>query len=256
MPIEGIAVAGPFLLQPGEEGLYTATAAPLTATVPIAFAWDNGALGPTAVYSWSAPGVYTASVVAANACSTVNATFAVMVPCQPIESVTIDGPSGRQVGETGWYTAAWVPLTATLPVTLTWNNGAGGSTAAYSWTLPGMYTVSITAVNACSAVGTHRAVTVPCQPVESIEVSGPGSLLVGEMGRYTATYAPLTATLPLTVTWDNGMVGPTAAYSWTLPGTYVLVVTASNGCGQAVGNWTVRVAGVEGYRIYLPLIIR
>jgi hypothetical protein len=30
--------------------------------------------------------------------------------------------------------------------------------------------------------------------------------------------------------------GPTAAYSWTVPGMYTLTVTATNACGQAHGE--------------------
>ena len=30
------------------------------------FQWDNGTVGPTAIYSWTGPGVYTVTVVGTN----------------------------------------------------------------------------------------------------------------------------------------------------------------------------------------------
>ena len=40
----------------------------MTASLPLAYAWDNGALGPAAVYSWTGPGIYTVAVTATNPC--------------------------------------------------------------------------------------------------------------------------------------------------------------------------------------------
>jgi hypothetical protein len=130
-----------------------------------------------------------------------------------------------------------------------------GATAAYSWTLPGSYTLAVTATNPCSEVSGAFTVAV-CQPVEAVTVEGPATLGVGETGTYTAAYAPLTATPPVTLTWEDGTVGATAVYSWTLPGTYTLTVTATNPCGEAVGRFPVEVSAEVKYRIYLPLLLR
>jgi CSLREA domain-containing protein len=98
-------------------------------------------------------------------------------------------------------------------------------------------------------------VAEPCHPVETVAVEGPASLLVGETGVYSATYAPITATLPVTLTWQDDTVGATAVYSWTLPGSYTLTVTATNPCGEIYGVFPVTV-GRKLYRIYLPLVVR
>ena len=181
--------------------------------------------------------------------------FTVTVVCRPVEGVEVAGPAVLEVGEAGWYTATYVPITATAPVILTWGNGTAGPTAAYSWTLPGLYTLTVTATNPCGpAVRDAFTVTVVCRPVEGVEVAGPAVLEVGEAGWYTATYVPITATAPVTLTWDNGTVGPTAAYSWTVAGVYTVTVTGTNRCGdEVVGRFPVRV--IRLYRIYLPLVV-
>jgi PKD repeat protein len=253
-PVETVTVEGPASLLVGETGVYSATYAPITATLPVTLTWEDGTVGATAFYSWTLPGTYTLSVTATNPCGEVSSTFSVAV-CQPVEAVTVEGPAGLGVGETGVYTAAYAPLSATLPVTLTWGDGTVGATAVHSWTLPGTYTLGVTATNPCGEVSSTFSVAV-CQPVEAVTVEGPAGLGVGETGVYTAAYAPLTATLPVSLTWDNGTVAATAVYSWTLPGIYTLTVTATNPCGEAVVSFPVEVSEEVMYRIYLPLVLR
>jgi CSLREA domain-containing protein len=125
------------------------------------------------------------------------------------------------------------------------------------------YTATITAAEdragnplAAPYAWSFSTVAEPCDPVETLTVEGPASLLVGETGVYSATYAPITATLPVTLTWEDGTVGATAAYSWTLPGTYTLTVTATNPCGEAVGRFPVEVSEEAIYWIFLPLVVK
>jgi hypothetical protein len=59
-----------------------------------------------------------------------------------------------------------------------------------------------------------------------------------------------------TVQADAGTVGATASYSWTLPGSYTLAVTATNPCGQAVATFPVEVSAEVRYHAYLPVVVR
>ncbi len=181
--------------------------------------------------------------------------FVTLVPCDPVAGIAVAGPSQVDLGETALYSATYQPLTATLPVTLTWDNGAMGPTAAYSWTVPGAYTLTVTATNPCGHVSETLTVQVLCRPVEAVMVSGPAALAIGEQGLYTVTYVPLTATLPITLSWSNGVTGPTAAYSWTLPGSYSVTITVTNACSQLAHELQVEVKPVQ-YWVYLPLIIK
>jgi hypothetical protein len=65
----------------------------------------------------------------------------------------------------------------------------------------------------------------------------------------------VTASLPLAYAWDNGTLGPAAVYSWTVPGTYTVTVTATNPCGVGAG-WGLVVVEAPVYRIYLPAVWR
>jgi catechol 2,3-dioxygenase-like lactoylglutathione lyase family enzyme len=233
LPASAAVVAGPAGLPVGQTALYSATLVPINASHAL-FTWDNGAVGPAAAYSWTLPGTYTVTVSATNGCSAVGGSLAVTV-CQPVAAVTPQGPTWLLAGATALYSATYTPPTATQPVTLTWDNGTTGPQAAYSWTQPGDYTVTVTAASWCGAVSETLPIHV-CQPVTEAAVAGPRWLPLGQAGLYSATYAPPTATLPVTWTWNNGTIGPSAAYSWTVVGAYLVAVTGTNECGQAAGT--------------------
>jgi hypothetical protein len=250
-PVTDVAITGPAQLVVGETGLYTASPLPPTATGHVKLAWDNSTMGPTAAYSWTQPGHHTLAVTAINDCGHVSTTFSVDV-CQPLVEVSIAGPGDLVVGEPGLYTATAFPLTATWPLTVTWDNGQVGTCAVYSWTRPGTHSVAVTTVNRCSAVGAVQEVVV-CQPVAAVAIAGPADLRLGEVGLYTASVSPPTATRPLTLTWDNGTVGAAAAYSWTVSGWYTLTLQAANGCGVVLQSFEVQ---VHPWRIFLPVVRR
>ncbi len=183
--------------------------------------------------------------------------YAYRTPCVPPEEADIAGLARQPMGVTGLYSATYAPPNATLPLTFAWNNGAVSSTAAYSWSTIGSYTVTVTATSLCGQAHGMFTVTVFCQPLAGVPVSGPSALLAGQEGAYEAAPQPLTASLPLTFTWDNGASGPTAVYSWTLPGTQTLTVSATNACGGVRGGvFVTRVWAEWPYRLHLPLVGR
>jgi hypothetical protein len=95
-----------------------------------------------------------------------------------------------------------------------------------------------------------------CVPLQGVGLTGPGALLVGQEGTYQAVPEPITASLPLTFTWDSGAMWPTAVYSWPATGTYTITVTGTNVCGGGAVGWLpVRVLAEWPYHDYLPLIL-
>jgi hypothetical protein len=254
-PVSGVIVSGSASLEPGETGTYTATAP--AATMPVTLTWDNGTVGPSASYSWPDPGSYTLQVTATNGCGQAQETFTVTVLCYAPEEVQIIGPAQLPVGINGAYVASYNPPTATTPITLTWDNGATGPTAAYSWTTTGTYSLAVTATNGCGQAQDSFSVTVFCQAIEGLDVSGPLTLQVDQVGTFRASPQPITASLPLTYSWDNGATGASASYSWPATGTYTLTVSGTNVCGGVqVTSRQVDVLAEWPHSAYLPLIQR
>jgi hypothetical protein len=68
-------------------------------------------------------------------------------PCNGLEAAEINGPTSLLVDETGLYTVTWTPVDATLPIDILWSNLVTGTVAAYSWTEPGLFSVTVTASN-------------------------------------------------------------------------------------------------------------
>jgi hypothetical protein len=173
-----------------------------------------------------------------------------------LTDASIDGPAELLAGEMGIYSAILEPVSATLPVEVDWSNGTTGPSATYSWAEPGQYTIVVTATNCPSATVTATlSVEVLCVELSRATVTGPAELLVGESGVYSAALEPPTATLPIELVWDNGITGPSAVYSWAVPGDYTVVVTATNCAGLAEVTGTLGVTVVP-LRFYLPIVVK
>jgi PKD repeat protein len=157
-------------------------------------------------------------------------------------------------GQAATYTAV---VTPTDPLaSYRWSNGALGITSTYSWSLPGLYTVAVTASNACSQLTAAVEVSITeCTALTGIALAGPARLPAGQEGTFAATPEPPTATQPILYRWSNGSSATTAVYSWTLAGTYTVTITATN-CLGVVVQAGVPVQVWPEYRIYLPVVLK
>ena len=183
---------------------------------------------------------------------------------------------------------AWSPVTPTVgelvhftgtvasgapPLTYTWAWGDGHTevltepTALHTYTATGVYTVRMTATNACgAATAAHDLVVVEgcVGPAGADFAWMPVTPTVGQAAAFTATYTPPTATQPLTYTWDWGdghtevLTEPTAFHTYTATGVYTVRMTATNACGTATAahDLWVRPALPPSHIIYLPLVFR
>ncbi len=169
-------------------------------------------------------------------------------------------PPEPPVGEVVSFTAS---ASGTAPITFTWGLGDGtlaqGAQVSHTYTLPGTYTVWMTATNCATAtaVVSHTLLVASCTPVWGADFAwAPPEPPVGEVVSFTASAS---GTAPITFTWGLGdgtlAQGAQVSHTYTLPGTYTVVLTASNACGVAGRTRSLRVLPY-GYKVYLPLIIR
>ncbi len=98
--------------------------------------------------------------------------------------------------------------------------------------------------------------TVECVEANALAISGPDELHTDQVGLYSVTWDPITATEPVEIIWSNGMTGTMAEFSWSAPDVYTIVVSGT-ACTQpepltASFNVTVTLSG----KVYLPLVIR
>lgn len=136
----------------------------------------------------------------------------------PIQSVQIGGPTSGAVGTIYNFTAAVSPPTATVPIAYVWRTSeqppqtiVSGitSTIAYSWTLPGVKTLTVTATNATGvAASTTFTITISQGPVliPPSQVQFSFTPIDGGTNNqiwFSTQVDPLSLTVPITYTWET-----------------------------------------------------
>jgi hypothetical protein len=107
----------------------------------------------------------------------------------------------------------------------------------------------------------------PLAAVESVSITPPAAAYkTGQAYTFIASVNPITATLPITYTWQAtdhtprvAAGGPSndQAFTWTVEGMKYITVTVDNGLGGPVmGTYSLEVVSDVNYPIYLPLVLR
>jgi hypothetical protein len=237
--VDDVSIAGANVGLAGALHTFTATAGPLTATLPITFVWQTTGQPPVthaniAAYTdtfnvtWTTPGVQEVSVTASNAGG--SATHLVLIDIEdkpalprpkPVTKANINGASGGVVNALYTFTATVDPLTATLPITFVWratgqppvthpNVAAHTDTFAAVWTTPGAKEVGVTASNAAGRATYSVSIDIDDstahpprpKPVTKVNINGATVGVVDDAYTFTATASPPTATLPITFVWQ------------------------------------------------------
>ncbi len=188
----------------------------LTAPAGLNYNWTNGAT--TQSITVNASGIYgiTASNVAG--CSTTSSTVAVTVNPAPVASISSSSTALCQ----GSNLVLNAPANAT---TYAWSNGA--TTQNVLITAPGVYSLTLTDANGCSASASTTIVN-GINPVATIAAGGATTFCSG--GSVVLNAAGGTSFL-----WNNGAT--TQNITVNTPGNYSVMVTNAAGC-SAMSNAT------------------
>ncbi|RPI54136.1 MAG: PKD domain-containing protein, partial [Chloroflexi bacterium] len=258
-------------LAPGVQpvlGLYDSdTVAPLALVVEA-----QGTMTTTA--TWRAPlaGTYLLRAApAAGSASGCSAAYELRVDqVRAPQAVSLSGPATGQVAVPYTFTAAVSPLSATLPITYSWEvpgqaqAGAGkalSNTVTVSWSAPGTYRLVITATNSAGSVSTAHSVVI--QPPVQADLSA----------------SPVSGGAPLKVTFENTSEGDYTESLWDFgdgktsrdanpshtyeaAGVYTVTLTV-NGPGGKDSEIKARYVEVQAgapvapsgaFRVYLPFV--
>ncbi len=208
----------------GSSSTGTGTATWLNGSTVLSTGPISGA-GNVANYSVSTPGTYTLNILEANGClGTANYTVTQNITV-PVAAITNNSNTTALT-----CTQTTISLTGTGGASYSWSNGTGsvGSTAAYSPSSPGTYTLTVTGSNGC--IDTEQIIITQNTTAPTASVSNnTGATQLN----CSLTSISLTASGGGTYSWSNGttVVGTAANLTVTTPGTYTVTVTsATNGC--------------------------
>ncbi len=190
-----------------------------TGSAPFTYVWSNMAISQD--ISGLLAGAYTVTVTDAGACvSTISATITenanpVSLSLVPTASSACS-PSNGSIDQT---------VTGGVAViTYIWSNLA--TTQDLSNLAPGMYAVTTTDGNGCSATGS-ATVGGPTQPSVSLTPS-PVLCFGGNTGGIVSVVSPGSSSGPYTYVWSN--MANTANLTGLFAGTYTVTITDAGGC--------------------------
>ena len=199
------------------------TSIQLTASGGGTYSWSNGTavIGTTASVSVTSAGTYTVTVTGANGCTATGSQVITQNISLPPAAITT--PSTNVLT----CTVTSITLTATGGTSYSWSNGTAivGTTASISVSAPGLYTVTVTGANGCTATAVQNITQNISAP--NVTITPPATTIL----TCTTTNINLVASGG-TYSWSNGtaVVGTSSTLAVSAPGTYTVTVTGGNGC--------------------------
>lgn len=185
--------------------------ATLTSTSAASYLWSNGATTPS--ISVSTAGNYTVSIVDANGCSATSTPIAITSVAAPSISIAAAGPVTFCQGQ------SVVLNSNTNGSTFAWNTGA--NTPSITATSSGLYYVTVTNAQGCTAVSNEITVTTQANFTPVITAASPTIVCDG-------AFATLVATPGASYLWSNNAT--TQGVNVGVSGPITVTVTTSQGC--------------------------
>ena len=231
--ISGLSAAndGPTAL--GQVTQFTAT---VSAGDDLSYSWDFGdgfiANGASATHTYDSAGMYTATVTAENAISSDSAqTIVSVLTAISGLSAANDGPTA--LGQSTQFTAT---VSAGDDLSYTWDFGDGnlgtGPNPTHLYLAVGTYTATVTATNGVNQQSNSTLVEV-AETIAGLTAANDGPTILGEPTWLAAT---VDAGSGISYQWDlgdgQGASEAVISHTYSLTGTYIATITASNILGQ------------------------
>ena len=207
-------------VNPSSPTICSGTSVTLTASGGGTYLWDNGSTNPVRSVNPASTTTYTVTVTGANGC-TATATATVTVNLSPTATITPGAPT--------LCSGSVQMLTASGGISYSWNTGAVTPTISVSPGSTTTYTVTVTAANGCTASKTATVTVIPgvsttethVEPTSCISLDGSINLTVTGPGGYSYNWSTPDGT---------GLINGQEDQSGLSVGTYLVTVTATNGC--------------------------
>jgi PKD repeat protein len=214
----------------------------LTSSAGASYKWFSGTtlVGTTATYTANTAGNYTAQVTNTSGCSTTSAVKTITISALP--TATITSPSNS------FCAGSSVVLTSSACASYKWFNTTTqvGTTATYTATAAGNYTVQVTNASGCSATSAVKTITISALPNATI-TSPSNSFCAGGS-------VVLTSSAGASYKWFSGttLVGTAASYTATTAGNYTVQVTNASGCSATSAVKTITISALPTATITSP----
>ncbi len=189
----------------------------MSGTPPYSYLWSNGAT--TQDISGLANGSYTVTVSDASGCQGVVTATVTSLPQINLNINATNAACGTANG-----TASVTITGGQAPYTVTWSNGASGTTI--TGLSAGTYTANVTDAKGCTA---SKSVTVQGGSGSAIVINFTGVSMAGCTTQGSATASPSGGTAPYIFLWSNGSTSATANLA---AGNATVTVTDASGCSN------------------------
>ena len=258
VPIGGLAVEND---SPTTLGSVTTLSATTASGTNVSYLWALGdgtaGSGPNVMHVYGAVGSHTVVVTATNGRGSQTVTGTVTIEDEPIGGLQISYSDPIYLGRSTAFTAV---ITAGTNLSFLWDLGDGVTSTLgnpeHTYGAVGDYSVVLTATNGWGSQVRGDTISVVDVPLDGLNVSHNGPIMLGEPAVFTATVAAGTNVI---YNWHMGDgntgVGAHLVYTYADPGTYSVTVAAVNSTSESETSTYFAVMDPD-LSVFLPTVLK